>query len=168
VRHLLRALIACGITSLVFPTFFFFFDLTERILRGRALFDHIMIARFTDIAPKMILMSLLLLLYIAVPMVLLWLLPAARRWFSRSWIAAIAGTVCGMLLSYAWLASFQPVFSLGVPVTWHQYRRALPVLLPMTAIIGGLSTFIHAFLTNRAEAKGKWLASRKEEAVAGE
>ncbi|WAC18914.1 hypothetical protein OVA24_16910 [Luteolibacter sp. SL250] len=155
--HFTRALWAAGITLSMAPAVILIIEIVERLVRGRTVVSASMLERFVDEVPRMTGIFGVLLLMAAVPMVVLWRLSATRGWFGRSWVAGVAGAVCGVLLVWPWMVSFAIFFPYRPAMTWDDFREAAPILAPLAALAAGLCAFLHAFFVNRAIGKMKWL-----------
>jgi hypothetical protein len=155
--HLTRASLAAAITLSIAPAVILIIEVVERLVKGRGMATGRTIERFAQDMPRITGIFGMLVLMAAALMVVLWLLPATRRWFARSWVAGIAGAVCGVLMTWPWMHSFTLFFPYRSPVTWEKFIEAAPILMPLAAFPAGLFAFLHAFFVNRAVGRMKWL-----------
>ncbi|RYD25890.1 MAG: hypothetical protein EOP87_23640 [Verrucomicrobiaceae bacterium] len=160
--HFPRALWAAAITLSIAPAVVLIIEVIERLARGRAAATTSTVERFVEDLPRITGIFCMLLMMVTVPMLLLWLLPATRRWFRRPWVAAIAGAVCGVLLTWPWMESFSLFFPFRLELTWERFIDAAPLLVPLAALPSSLYAFLHAFFINSAIAKKKWLEEHPE------
>ncbi|MBX3740239.1 MAG: hypothetical protein KF712_04565 [Akkermansiaceae bacterium] len=165
--HLTRASLAALITLSIAPGVILIIEVIERLSKGRTLATTSTIERFARDLPRITGIFGMLVLMVAALMTVLWLLPATRRWFRRSWVAAIAGAVCGVLLTWPWMESFSIFFPFRSPMTWERFVEAAPILMPLAAFPAALFAFLHAFFVNSAIAKKKWLEEQGRDVPGG-
>jgi len=104
---------------------------------------------------------------------LLWTVPVLRRRLQLPWIAAIAGSLCGLLVSPLWMfitigisttasSDTLTIIQNPEPFSWQLYFNGLPYICPIVILSGALFAFLHAFFTRRFLARKTWLATRAQ------
>lgn len=156
--HLTRALLAAAITCSIAPfVLLLWFVIGDLSIGWRSSITDIF-TDFVKMAPELVGIFALLILFVGLSLAALHAIPVIRRRVAVPWIAALTGAILGMLLSPAWVLSVD-YFTDGTMDIGHYFDQ-LPLFLTLSAITGAVFTFLHAFFVQRALAKKAWLAKQ--------